>query len=101
MRALQAYDVQLKASGKPVRRRSANAPASTKPTPRCRAQSLANLSTPVKTLGDVYAVLPQPICPDTCFGWTDRKDADSATLVKFFSDGIVKPRRTASSRSCR
>lgn len=54
------------------------------------AQSLPNLSTLVKTRGDVYAVINQPIGPQSYFGWVGRKDADSAALVKFFSDGIAK-----------
>ncbi|MCJ9711395.1 transporter substrate-binding domain-containing protein [Bordetella hinzii] len=54
------------------------------------AQSLANLASLVKTRSDVYAVLSTPIGPKTYFGWVGRKDADSATLVKFFSDGIAQ-----------
>lgn len=54
------------------------------------AQSLANLATLVKTRSDVYAVIDQPIGPKTYFGWVGRKDADSASLVKFFSDGIAR-----------
>ncbi len=58
------------------------------------AQSLANLSTLVKTRGDVYAVIDQPIGPKTYFGWVGRKDADSASLVKLFSDGIARAQQT-------
>jgi polar amino acid transport system substrate-binding protein len=38
----------------------------------------------------VYAVIPQPIGPRTYFGWVGRKDADSASLVEFFNNGIAK-----------
>jgi polar amino acid transport system substrate-binding protein len=57
------------------------------------AQSLANLSALVKTRGDVYETIGTPIGPKTYFGWVGRKDADSASLVKFFSDGIVRAKK--------
>lgn len=58
------------------------------------AQSLSNLATLVKTRGDVYAVMPSPIGPKTYFGWVGRNDADSASLVRFFSDGIVRAQKS-------
>lgn len=54
------------------------------------AQSLANLATLAKTRPDVYAVINSPIGPKSYFSWVGRKDADSASLVKFFSDGIAR-----------
>ncbi len=97
MKALQAYDAELKAAGKPgakaIREYTGFDEAYADLAAGrldAVAQSLANLSTLVKTRGDVYAVLGQPIGPKTYFGWTGRKDADSAALVKFFSDGIAK-----------
>ncbi len=54
------------------------------------AQSLPNLATLVKTRPDVYEVINEPIGPKTFFAWAGRQDADSATLVKFLSDGIAK-----------
>jgi polar amino acid transport system substrate-binding protein len=97
MKALQAYDAQLKAAGKPgakaIREYTGFDEAYADLAAGrldAVAQSLANLATLVKTRSDVYAVLPQPIGPKTYFGWTGRKDTDSASLVKFFSDGIAK-----------
>lgn len=58
------------------------------------AQSLANLATLVKTRSDVYAVIDTPIGPKTYFGWVGRQGEDSASLVKFFSDGIARAQRT-------
>jgi polar amino acid transport system substrate-binding protein len=33
------------------------------------------------------------IGPQTFFGWVGRKDADSASLVKLISDGIIEANR--------
>lgn len=54
------------------------------------AQSLANLATLVKTRGDLYQVIDTPIGPKTYFGWVGRQGDESASLVKFFSEGIAK-----------
>ena len=35
-------------------------------------------------------MINEPIGPKTFFAWAGRNDADSATLVKFLSDGIAK-----------
>ncbi|XAH24970.1 transporter substrate-binding domain-containing protein [Xylophilus sp. GW821-FHT01B05] len=97
LKALQAYDAQLKAAGKPgvkaireyVSFDEAYADLAAGRLDAV-AQSLSNLATLAKTRGDIYAILPQPIGPKTYFGWAGRKDADSASLVQFFSDGIAK-----------
>ncbi|MFT3758164.1 transporter substrate-binding domain-containing protein [Thauera sp.] len=53
-------------------------------------QSLSNLGPLVKGRPDVFAVVQPAIGPRTYYAWVGRKDADSASLVKFFSDGIGK-----------
>lgn len=57
------------------------------------AQSLSNLGPLIKTRPGVFATLPEMIGPQTYFGWVGRKDADSASLVKAISDGIVEANR--------
>jgi len=54
------------------------------------AQSVANLGPLIKSRPGVFAVLPQTIGPKSYFAWVTRKDADSAALLKLFSDGIAK-----------
>ncbi|WP_322104397.1 transporter substrate-binding domain-containing protein [Paraburkholderia sp. J41] len=54
------------------------------------AQSVANLGPLMKSRPGVFTVLPQTIGPKSYFAWVARKDADSASLVKFFSDGIAR-----------
>ncbi|TDV03516.1 transporter substrate-binding domain-containing protein [Paraburkholderia caballeronis] len=54
------------------------------------AQSLANLGPLMKSRPGVFAVLPQTIGPKSYFAWVVRKDADSASLLKLFSDGIAR-----------
>jgi polar amino acid transport system substrate-binding protein len=54
------------------------------------AQSVANLGPLIKSRPGVFAVLPQTIGPKSYFAWVARKDADSAALLKLFSDGIAK-----------
>jgi polar amino acid transport system substrate-binding protein len=54
------------------------------------AQSVANLGPLLKSRPGVFAVLPQTIGPKSYFAWVARKDADSAALLKLFSDGIAK-----------
>lgn len=57
------------------------------------AQSLSNLGPLIKTRPGVFATLPEMLGPQTYFGWVGRKDADSASLVKLISDGIVEANR--------
>ena len=57
------------------------------------AQSLSNLGPLIKTRPGVFATLPEMIGPQTYCGWVGRKDADSASLVKTISDGIVEANR--------
>ncbi|MEI2415087.1 transporter substrate-binding domain-containing protein [Orrella sp. JC864] len=99
LKALQEYAAKLKAQGKPavnireyVSFDEAYADLGAGRV-QAVAQSLANLATLVKSRGDVYAVIDTPIGPKTYFGWVGRQDADSASLVKFFSDGIAKASR--------
>ncbi|WP_250520570.1 MULTISPECIES: transporter substrate-binding domain-containing protein [unclassified Caballeronia] len=54
------------------------------------AQSVANLGPLLKSRPGVFAVLPQTIGPKRYFAWVARKDADSAALLKLFSDGIAR-----------
>ncbi|PVZ19733.1 MULTISPECIES: transporter substrate-binding domain-containing protein [unclassified Pseudomonas] len=54
------------------------------------AQSLSNLGPLIKSRPGLFATLPEMVGPTTYFGWVGRKDADSATLVKLFSDGIAQ-----------
>ncbi|CAM3562165.1 transporter substrate-binding domain-containing protein [Bordetella flabilis] len=100
LKALQDYAAKLKADGKPavtireyVSFDEAYADLAAGRLDAV-AQSLSNLSTLVKTRGDVYAVVDGPIGPKTYFGWVGRKDADSAALVKFFSDGIARAEKS-------
>ncbi|KAF1021158.1 MAG: L-cystine-binding protein FliY [Paracidovorax wautersii] len=53
-------------------------------------QSLSNLGPLVKARADTFAVVQPAIGPKTYYAWVGRKDADSASLVKLFSDGIGK-----------
>lgn len=52
--------------------------------------SLPNLAPLVKERPDVFAIGLPPFGPPTYFGWVGRKDAESASLVQFFSDGLKK-----------
>lgn len=54
------------------------------------AQSLSNLGPLMKARPGLFATLPDMLGPTTYFGWVGRKDADSARLVKLFSDGIAR-----------
>ncbi len=96
LKALQGYIATLKTQGKP------------EPTVReyvsfdeayadlaagrlaAVAQSKANLATLIKARPDVYSIIDTAIGPRTYFGWVGRKDENSASLVKFFSDGIAQ-----------
>lgn len=52
--------------------------------------SVPNLAPLVKERADVFSIGLPPFGPATYFGWVGRQDADSASLVKFISDGIAK-----------
>ena len=52
--------------------------------------TVPNLAPLVKERPDVFEIIMPPFGPPTYFGWVGRKDAQSASLVKFFSDGIAK-----------
>ncbi|CAM2159887.1 MULTISPECIES: transporter substrate-binding domain-containing protein [Paraburkholderia] len=54
------------------------------------AQSVANLGPLMKSRPGVFTLLPQTIGPKSYFAWVARKDADSAALLKLFSDGIAR-----------
>lgn len=54
------------------------------------AQSVANLGPLMKSRPGVFVVLQQRIGPKSYFAWVARKDADSATLLKLFSDAIAR-----------
>lgn len=58
------------------------------------AQSLPNLAPLVKQRGDVFVIVQPTIGPVTYFAWAGRKDADSASLVRFFSDGLAELNRS-------
>lgn len=57
-------------------------------------QSLSNLGPLVKSRPDAYAVVQPAIGPKTYYAWAGRKDADSASLIKFFNDGIAKANKS-------
>jgi polar amino acid transport system substrate-binding protein len=54
------------------------------------ANSLPNLLYVAKTRPDIFEVVPGSIGPKKYFSWVGRKDADSASLDKFFDDAIAK-----------
>lgn len=54
------------------------------------AQSLSNLGPLMKSRPGLFSTLPDMVGPTTYFGWVGRKDDDSASLVKLFSDGIAR-----------
>tara|TARA_R110001583_G_scaffold185046_1_gene344828 strand:+ start:50191 stop:51039 length:849 start_codon:yes stop_codon:yes gene_type:complete len=54
------------------------------------AQALPNLAPLVKERPDVFEIVMPPFGPATYYGWVGRNDADSASLVALFSDGIAK-----------
>jgi polar amino acid transport system substrate-binding protein len=54
------------------------------------AQSVANLGPLMKARPGVFMIMPKTIGPKSYFAWVVRKDADSATLVKLFSEGIAR-----------
>lgn len=52
--------------------------------------TVPNLAPLVKERPDVFEIVMPPFGPPTYFAWAGRKDAESASLVQFFSDGIKK-----------
>jgi polar amino acid transport system substrate-binding protein len=53
------------------------------------AQSVANLGPLMKSRPGVFIIMPSTIGPKSYFAWVARKDADSASLLKAFSDAIA------------
>ena len=53
-------------------------------------QSLPNLAPLIRERADVFEIVQPPFGPATYYAWAGRKDADSASLVQFFSDGIAR-----------
>lgn len=53
-------------------------------------QALPNLASVVKERSDIFEIVRPSFGPDLYYGWVGRKDAESASLVQFFSDGIEK-----------
>lgn len=100
LQVLQSFDQALRASGKPgikeikqyVAFDEAYADLASRRLDGV-AQSLSNLGPLIKTRQGVFATLPEMIGPQTFFGWVGRKDADSASLVKLISDGIIEANR--------
>jgi polar amino acid transport system substrate-binding protein len=94
---LQAFDAKLKAAGQPGLARikeyvSFDEAYADLANGRLDgvAQSLSNLGPLMKARPGVFSTLPEMVGPTTYFGWVGRKGADSATLVKLFSDGIAR-----------
>ncbi|AJJ12086.1 bacterial extracellular solute-binding s, 3 family protein [Yersinia rohdei] len=100
LQVLQDFNEKLKASGKPglkeikqyVSFDEAYADLANKRLDGV-AQSLANLGPLIKTRPGIFTTLKPMLGPTTYFGWVGRKDDDSATLVKLFSDGISEANR--------
>lgn len=53
-------------------------------------QSLPNLAPLIRERADVFEIVQPPFGPATYYAWAGRKDADSASLVQLFSDGIAR-----------
>ncbi|WP_226572060.1 transporter substrate-binding domain-containing protein [Mangrovibacter yixingensis] len=97
LQVLQAFDQKLKASGKPGIKEIKQYVAFDEAYVDLAngrldgvAQSLSNLGPLIKARPGVFATLPEMLGPKTYFGWVGRKDADSASLVKLFQDGIIE-----------
>ena len=54
------------------------------------AQSYPNLADVIKRRPGVFKILTPPFGPKVYFAWVGRNDADSASLVAFFNDGLRK-----------
>jgi polar amino acid transport system substrate-binding protein len=57
-------------------------------------QALPNLAPLIKERPDVFEIVQPAFGPATYYAWAGRKDADSASLVAFFSDSIAKLNRS-------
>lgn len=95
--ALQAFDKQLKAEGKPGLKELRQYIAYDEAYADLAAgrldgvaQALPNIGPLLKARPGLFATLPDPLGPKTYFAWVGRKDADSASLVKFFNDRLVR-----------
>lgn len=94
---LQAFDAKLKADGQPGLARIKQYVGFDEAYADLAAgrldgvaQSLSNLGPLMKARPGVFSTLPDMVGPVTYFGWVGRQGADSATLVKLFSDGIAR-----------
>ncbi|MFP9230026.1 transporter substrate-binding domain-containing protein [Pectobacterium cacticida] len=106
LQILQSFDRALKAKGKPgikaikqyVSFDEAYADLASQRLDGV-AQSLANLGPLIKARPGIFSPLPDMLGPQTFFGWVGRKDADSASLVKLISDGIIDANRDGTMKS--
>lgn len=100
LQVLKAYDAKLKAAGQPglkgireyVSFDEAYADLALGRLDGV-AQSLSNLGPLIKSRPGVFATLNEMLGPKTYYGWVGRKDEGSASLVKLFSDGIIRANR--------
>ncbi|MDE8559249.1 transporter substrate-binding domain-containing protein [Pantoea vagans] len=100
LQVLQEFNEKLKASGKPgikeikqyVSFDEAYADLANERLDGV-AQSLANLGPLIKARPGIFTTLKPMLGPTTYFGWVGRKDSDSASMVKLFSDGISEANR--------
>ena len=53
-------------------------------------QAIPNLAPIIKERPELFEIVQPPFGPDTFYGWVGRPDAESESLVQFFSDGIEK-----------
>ena len=53
-------------------------------------QALPNLAPIIKERPDMFEIVYPSFGPETYYAWVGRKDANSASLVQFFSDGMEK-----------
>ena len=53
-------------------------------------QALPNLAPIIKERPDMFEIVQTSFGPKTYYGWVGRKDANSASLVQFFTDGMEK-----------
>lgn len=100
LQILQAYDQKLKDAGRPglkAIRQYVSFDEAYADLALGRldgvAQSLSNLGPLIKSRPGMFTTLDEMLGPKTYYGWVGRKDADSASLVKLFSDGIARANR--------
>ncbi|MGQ9371286.1 transporter substrate-binding domain-containing protein [Azospirillum sp. ST 5-10] len=100
LKALQAFDEKLRGSGGGVAEIkeyvSFDEAYADLAAGRVAAvsQALSNLAPLVKARGDLFEIVGPTIGPKTYYAWCGRKDPESASLVKVFSDGIAKANRS-------